>query len=122
MCFDFGFGPFRWVCTSGREQDLDRTDAIATEVLEEISTTAPAEIALQIHDNLTWIKQAKANKLVVGSKARILYADAEGRIAIAKAFNDAIRRGEIGPIVLIARPQISGMVRGSLLTWQFIMS
>jgi urocanate hydratase len=100
MCFDFGFGPFRWVCTSGREQDLDRTDAIATEVLEEISTTAPAEIALQIHDNLTWIKQAKANKLVVGSKARILYADAEGRIAIAKAFNDAIRRGEIGPIVL----------------------
>lgn len=100
MCFDFGFGPFRWVCTSGKTEDLDRTDAIAGEVLQEIRKTAPEEIHPQLEDNIQWITAAKKNKLVVGSKARILYADAEGRIRIAKAFNDAVARGEIGPVVL----------------------
>lgn len=100
MCFDFGFGPFRWVCTSGKEEDLDQTDAIAASVLEKIKLTAPADIQSQLTDNVNWIKSAKANKLVVGSKARILYADAEGRIKIALAFNDAIKQGKIGPVVL----------------------
>ncbi len=100
MCFDYGFGPFRWVCTSGNTDDLDRTDAIAAEVLEQIMAESPEEIQQQMQDNITWIKDAKQNKLVVGSQARILYADAEGRIKIAKAFNDAIERGEIGPVVL----------------------
>ncbi|MCL2919717.1 urocanate hydratase [Shewanella litorisediminis] len=100
MCFDYGFGPFRWVCTSGNSADLDRTDAIAADVLERIMATAPEEIQQQMQDNITWIKDAKENKLVVGSQARILYADAEGRMEIAKAFNDAISRGEIGPVVL----------------------
>lgn len=100
MCFDFGFGPFRWVCTSGKQEDLDRTDAIAREVLSRMKTTAPAEIESQLSDNIRWIEQAKENKLVVGSKARILYADALGRMEIAKAFNESIRRKEIGPIVL----------------------
>jgi len=100
MCFDFGFGPFRWVCTSGKQEDLDYTDQLAREVLEGIATTAPAEIQSQLQDNIQWIKHAKENNMVVGSKARILYADAEGRIKIATAFNDAIRAQKIGPVVL----------------------
>ncbi len=100
MCFDYGFGPFRWVCTSGEPEDLDKTDIIAMNVLLEIKSQSPEEIQLQMHDNITWIKNAKQNKLVVGSQARILYADAEGRIKIARAFNQAIARGEIGPVVL----------------------
>lgn len=100
MCFDYGFGPFRWVCASGSEKDLAKTDAIACEVLERIQATAPSEIQQQMKDNIQWIKGAQKNNLVVGSQARILYADAEGRIKIAEAFNTAIARGEIGPIVL----------------------
>jgi len=101
MCFDFGFGPFRWVCTSANPDDLAKTDAIACEILEKIKKRAPAEIQQQLADNVQWIKGAQQNKLVVGSQARILYADAEGRINIAKAFNNAIKSGEIsGPIVL----------------------
>ncbi len=100
MCFDYGFGPFRWVCLSGKEADLDVTDKLALEVLEKLLKTAPAEIAGQLQDNLKWIRQAKANRLVVGSQARILYAHAEGRIQIAEAFNQAIRQGKIGPVVL----------------------
>lgn len=101
MCFDYGFGPFRWVCTSGKEEDLDESDRIAMEILEEIAKHAPVEIQQQMHDNIQWIKGAKANKLVVGSQARILYADAEGRTKIAGAFNQAIREGKISaPIVL----------------------
>ncbi len=100
MCFDFGFGPFRWVCTSGKPEDLQRTDEIACQVLEEIMQHSPNEIQQQMQDNITWIKGAQENKLVVGSQARILYADAEGRIKIAKAFNDAIAKGEIGAVVL----------------------
>jgi len=100
MCFDYGFGPFRWVCASGKPEDLDTTDAIATQVLEEMALTAPDEIRQQMEDNIRWIKSAKQNKLVVGSQARILYADAEGRMKIADAFNDAIAAGKIGPIVL----------------------
>ncbi|HLN96386.1 MAG TPA: urocanate hydratase [Flavobacterium sp.] len=100
MCFDYGFGPFRWVCTTGKQEDLDQTDAIARQVLEEMAQTAPDEIRLQMEDNIRWIKGAKANDLVVGSKARILYADAEGRMRIAQAFNDAIATGAIGPVVL----------------------
>ncbi|MDK2909386.1 MAG: urocanate hydratase [Bacteroidales bacterium] len=101
MCFDYGFGPFRWVCTSGDPADLEKTDRIAEEILAEMAKTAPPEIRLQIEDNLLWIRQAGANKLVVGSQARILYADAEGRIRIAEAFNKAIAEGKISaPIVL----------------------
>ncbi len=100
MCFDYGFGPFRWVCASGKPEDLDRTDEIAGDVLQEIMETAPAEIKLQMQDNITWIRDAKQNKLVVGSQARILYADAEGRTKIATAFNNAVAAGEIGPVVL----------------------
>ena len=100
MCFDYGFGPFRWVCTSGNPADLDKTDAIAAQVLERIMQDSPAEIQQQMQDNITWIKDAKQNQLVVGSQARILYADAQGRMEIAKAFNDAIQRGDIGPVVL----------------------
>ncbi|MEZ7515498.1 urocanate hydratase [Flavobacterium frigidarium] len=100
MCFDYGFGPFRWVCASGLSEDLDKTDAIAATVLKELMQKSPDEIKLQMQDNITWIQDAKANKMVVGSQARILYADAEGRIAIAKAFNDAITKGEIGPVIL----------------------
>lgn len=100
MCFDFGFGPFRWVCASGKPEDLDQTDAIACRVLEEIRTTAPVQVHGQLDDNINWIRQAKKNKLVVGSQARILYADATGRIRIAEAFNEAIRNGSIGPVVL----------------------
>jgi len=100
MCFDYGFGPFRWVCTSGNPNDLDYTDLLAREVLENILQSAPQEIHGQLQDNINWIKQAKENKLVVGSQARILYADAEGRIRIAEAFNRAVREKKIGPVVL----------------------
>ncbi len=101
LCFDYGFGPFRWVCCSGDPADLQKTDAIATRVLEEMLAEAPEEIRLQISDNLLWVKNAHRNLPVVGSLSRILYADAEGRIRISKAFNDAIARGELaGPIVL----------------------
>lgn len=101
MCFDYGFGPFRWVCTSGKAGDLRKTDQIAASVLKEIKKTAPDSIAQQLQDNITWIEEAEKNKLVVGSQARILYADAEGRSMIAEAFNHAIKTGEISaPIVL----------------------
>lgn len=100
MCFDYGFGPFRWVCASGLQEDLDKTDQIATEVLEALKVGAPDEIQSQLSDNIKWIRNAKDNNLVVGSKARILYADANGRIEIAKAFNKAIAENKIGPIVL----------------------
>ena len=100
MCFDYGFGPFRWVCASGNSEDLKKTDIIACDVLEEIKKHSPPEIQQQMADNMQWIKGAKENKLVVGSQARILYADAEGRIKIAKAFNKAIKKGKIGPVIL----------------------
>ncbi len=100
MCFDYGFGPFRWVCASGRQSDLQKTDEIACHILETIMKDAPQEIQQQMQDNITWIKGAQENNLVVGSQARILYADAEGRMKIAEAFNNAIKNGEIGPVVL----------------------
>lgn len=100
LCFDYGFGPFRWVCTSGRQEDLDTTDSLAASVLETILSEAPNEIHPQLKDNIRWIKQAGDNKLVVGSKARILYADVTGRMRIAREFNRAIREGKIGPVVL----------------------
>ena len=100
MCFDYGFGPFRWVCASGNPEDLAKTDKIACEVLEEMMKNSPEEIQQQMADNIQWIKGAQENKLVVGSQARILYADAEGRIKIAEAFNQAIARGEIGYVIL----------------------
>jgi len=100
MCFDYGFGPFRWVCASGKPADLAETDRIATVVLEEIRKNSPSEIQQQMADNIKWIKGAQENKLVVGSQARILYADAEGRMKIAEAFNNAIAKGKIGPVVL----------------------
>lgn len=101
MCFDYGFGPFRWVCTSSNPSDLKTTDEIAKSVLMEIAATAPKEITQQMNDNIRWINEAQKNKLVVGSQARILYADAEGRTKIALAFNEAIRSGNIkSPIVL----------------------
>ncbi len=101
MCFDFGFGPFRWVCTSGDPKDLETSDKIAADVLRELMAESPKEIQQQMQDNITWIKAAGENKLVVGSQARILYADAEGRIRIAEAFNKAIADGKISaPIVL----------------------
>ncbi|MCF8277419.1 MAG: urocanate hydratase [Flavobacteriales bacterium] len=100
MCFDYGFGPFRWVCASGKEEDLQATDAIAAQVIEEMLLNAPEEIRGQLQDNLLWVREAQQNKLVVGSQARILYADAEGRTKIAAAFNKAIKDGKIGPVVL----------------------
>ena len=101
MCFDYGFGPFRWVCTSGDINDLIKSDEIACEVLERLIKSAPEEVRQQMKDNIKWIKGAQENNLVVGSKARILYADSEGRIEIAKAFNNAIKNKEISaPIVL----------------------
>ena len=101
MFFDYGFGPFRWVCTSGNADDLALSDKLAADVLEQMLTDAPEDIKGQLADNLHWIRSAGENKLVVGSQARILYADAEGRTKIALAFNDAIRRGDISrPIVL----------------------
>jgi urocanate hydratase len=100
MCFDYGFGPFRWVCASGSEEDLAKTDAIACAVLEKIIADAPDEVQQQMQDNIQWIKGAQENQLVVGSQARILYADAEGRMKIAAAFNKAIAAAQIGPIIL----------------------
>ena len=100
MCFDYGFGPFRWVCASGKPEDLAKTDAIACQVLEEMMKNSPLEIQQQMADNIQWIKGAQENKLVVGSQARILYADAEGRVKIAEAFNNAINKGEIGIVIL----------------------
>jgi urocanate hydratase len=100
MCFDYGFGPFRWVCASGNPEDLAKTDEIACAVLEEMMKNSPPEIQQQMADNIQWIKGAQENKLVVGSQARILYADSEGRIKIAEAFNQAIARGEIGYVIL----------------------
>ncbi|MBP7821651.1 MAG: urocanate hydratase [Saprospiraceae bacterium] len=101
LCFDYGFGPFRWVCTSGKKDDLDKTDAIAAAVIQQMILEAPSQIKGQLNDNLIWINNADKNIPVVGSMSRILYADAEGRIRIAKAFNDAIASGELSaPIVL----------------------
>ncbi|WP_293783865.1 urocanate hydratase [uncultured Pedobacter sp.] len=103
LCFDYGFGPFRWVCGSGNEKDLDLTDRMAKEVMEEIKLTAPSEIHQQLQDNINWIIAAKENRLVVGSKARILYADAEGRAKIAFRFNEAIKTGELSAPVILGR-------------------
>lgn len=103
MCFDYGFGPFRWVCTSGKSEDLDTTDHIAMEVLEEIASHSPQEIQQQMRDNIQWIKGAKENHLVVGSQARILYADCEGRTKIALAFNKAIKEGKLSAPVVLGR-------------------
>jgi len=101
MCFDYGFGPFRWVCTSGKKSDLYKTDQIAAKVLKKMIKQAPVEIQEQLKDNVLWIQNAKTNLPIVGSKSRILYADAEGRIKIALAFNKAIKSGKLkGPIVL----------------------
>tara|TARA_B110000211_G_scaffold25760_2_gene26355 strand:+ start:4294 stop:6273 length:1980 start_codon:yes stop_codon:yes gene_type:complete len=100
MCFDYGFGPFRWVCASGNPEDLAKTDALASDVLEEIMKDSPVEIQQQMADNIQWIKGAQENKLVVGSQARILYADTEGRMKIASAFNKAIAKGDIGIVIL----------------------
>lgn len=103
MCFDYGFGPFRWVCTSGDPKDLAKTDELAARVLEELAAASPKEIQQQMHDNIRWIRAAAENHLVVGSQARILYADAEGRMRIAEAFNKAIEWGEISAPVVLGR-------------------
>jgi urocanate hydratase len=103
MCFDYGFGPFRWVCTSGKPEDLQITDDIACEVLEELMKSSPKEIQQQMADNIQWIKGAQENKLVVGSQARILYADAEGRTKIAEAFNNAVASGKLSSPVNLGR-------------------
>lgn len=103
MCFDYGFGPFRWVCASGKSEDLEITDQIAREVMEEIKVNAPVEIQQQLQDNINWIIGAAENKLVVGSKSRILYADAEGRAKIASRFNDAIENGQLSAAVILGR-------------------
>ena len=100
MCFDYGFGPFRWICMSNKKTDLKKTDKIAQEVLEKLIKKAPKEIKQQMQDNINWIKSAQKNKLVVGTQSRILYANSDGRIAIAEAFNKAITNKEIGPIVI----------------------
>ena len=103
MCFDFGFGPFRWVCTSGNPEDLQKTDEIALSVMKKIRDNAPEEIQQQMEDNIKWISEAESNKLVVGSQARILYADAEGRIKIAEAFNKAVHSGKISASIVLGR-------------------
>lgn len=103
LFFDYGFGPFRWVCTSSDPKDLAVTDRIAAEVLEQLAAEAPEEIRGQMEDNLHWIREAEGHRMVVGSQARILYADSQGRIAIAKAFNMAIREGEISAPVVLGR-------------------
>jgi len=103
MCFDYGFGPFRWVCTSGRHEDLVTTDAIAADVLDEMARKAPDETRDQLLDNLRWIREAEAHQMVVGSQARILYSDEQGRIRIARAFNRAIREGKISAPVVLGR-------------------
>ena len=102
MCFDYGFGPFRWVCTSGSDEDLRLTDRIAAEVLRDLADDCRPEITTQYRDNIRWIEEAEKHALVVGSKARILYADEQGRLQIALAFNRAIKEGKItAPIVLV---------------------
>ena len=103
MCFDYGFGPFRWVCTSAKPDDLAKTDQIALKIMKEIKANSPQEIQQQMADNIQWIEHAQENKLVVGSQARILYADAEGRTKIAEAFNQAIKNGEISAPVVLGR-------------------
>ena len=103
MCFDYGFGPFRWVCSSSDSTDLRKSDEIACTVLEALILKAPVEIKQQMRDNIQWIKGAQENNLVVGSQARILYADSEGRIEIAKAFNKAIKKGEISAPIILGR-------------------
>jgi len=103
MCFDYGFGPFRWVCSSGNPKDLRKTDAIALKVMEGIKATAPKEIQQQMQDNIKWIQEAEQNKLVVGSQARILYADAKGRAKIAEGFNQAIASGELSAPIILGR-------------------
>jgi urocanate hydratase len=103
LCFDYGFGPFRWVCTSGKPDDLRKTDALALKTLQKIKLNAPKEIQQQLQDNIKWISEAEQNQLVVGSQARILYADAEGRTKIAEAFNNAIKSGEISAPVVLGR-------------------
>ena len=103
MCFDFGFGPFRWVCTSGKHEDLATTDAIAAKVLDEMASEAPVETREQLLDNLRWIREAESHQMVVGSQARILYSDEQGRIRIARAFNRAIRDGRISAPVVLGR-------------------
>jgi urocanate hydratase len=103
MCFDFGFGPFRWVCSSGKAEDLQKSDEIACQVLSEMAETAPEEIQQQLKDNIRWIEEAQENQLVVGSQARILYSDAEGRSKIATAFNKAIANGEISAPIILGR-------------------
>lgn len=132
MFFDYGFGPFRWVCSSGDPKDLEVTDRIATEVLEEMRKTVTPDIIGQLDDNIHWIKEAGKNKLVVGSQARILYADCEGRTKIALAFNEAIKKVKSVvplywvatttmfpvPTLLSARPPISMMAHSSVPIWQ----
>mgnify|MGYP000005717911 CR=1 FL=1 len=103
MCFDYGFGPFRWVCSSNSAQDLEITDRIAAEVLEELMINAPKEIQLQLQDNINWIKSAGENKMVVGSQSRILYADTEGRMKIAEAFNNAVASKELSSPIILGR-------------------
>ena len=103
MCFDYGFGPFRWVCTSNSASDLEITDRIAGEVLEELMRDSPKEIQVQMSDNINWIKAAGENKMVVGSQARILYADSEGRTKIAEAFNNAVASGELSAPIILGR-------------------
>jgi len=103
MCFDFGFGPFRWVCTSGDPHDLAVTDRLAGDVIADLAAAAPPETRRQFLDNLRWIRQAESHRMVVGSQARILYSDEQGRRLIAAAFNDAIARGEISAPVVLGR-------------------
>jgi len=103
LCFDYGFGPFRWVCSSGKEADLALTDSVALEVMEAIKQNAPAEICQQLQDNINWVSQAAANKLVVGSQARILYADAEGRMKIAARFNEYVKTGQLSAPIILGR-------------------
>ena len=103
LCFDYGFGPFRWVCASGDAADLRKTDEIALQVMKTQLKTAPDDIRLQMQDNIHWIEEAEENRLVVGSQARILYADAMGRIAIAEAFNRAIAVGTLSAPVILGR-------------------
>ena len=103
MCFDYGFGPFRWVCSSNCPKDLEKTDEIARKVLEKMIKDSPEEITMQMNDNINWIIEASKNKMVVGSQARILYADSEGRIKIAKAFNDAVSTGELSAPIILGR-------------------
>ena len=103
MCFDYGFGPFRWVCSSNCPKDLEKTDEIARKVLEKMIKDSPDEIKMQMNDNINWIIQASKNKMVVGSQARILYVDSEGRIKIAKAFNDAVSTGELSAPIILGR-------------------